>query len=655
MTTIKQPKVLFCLLYLLLTACTLMVYWQVLEHDFINYDDNEYVTNNNHIHKGLTLNSVVWAFTSAHASNWHPLTWLSHIIDYQLYSLNPQGHHLTSLLFHIANTLLLFIILTRMTAALWQSALVAALFALHPMHVESVAWVAERKDVLSTFFMMLTIWAYISYVAKQDVTRYFLVLLFFALGLMSKPMLVTLPLVLLLLDFWPLARLDLGQDIKIARIGTHANERSNIAQLIWEKIPFFALALAASIITFLVQQSSGAVKSFEMYSLKVRITNALVSYVSYIEKMFWPNNMAVLYPHPGNSLPLWHGALAIVVLTLITILVIRQARRLPYIATGWFWYLITLVPVIGIVQVGSQAMADRYTYITLIGLFVIIAWGVPDLLAKWRYKKAILIILTMTVIPLLMLTTWRQVKYWQNGITLFEHTLSVTKNNYLAHNNMGLALNNAGKNAAAIKHFKTAISIMPNHVSARNNLASALMDNAKTAEAFSHYYAALKAKPDDGAAHNNIGVAFAKIGNTKDAIAHFKTAIQLDPNYADAHYNLGTALFITGQPKAAISHYETVIRLEPRNIEAHYNLGTYLYKQGNFEQAIIHYRATIQIDPDNSLAHYNLGVILFNLHKFKQAATHFSEALRIKPDYKNARNNLAIANQLIKQQKPVTQ
>ena len=465
-------KKYFYMICLFLVIATLAVYWQVLNNDFVIYDDDKYVTENTHVHKGVTFDSLTWAFTSSHASNWHPLTWISHMIDYQLYGLNARGHHLTSLLFHVANTLLLFLILVRMTGTLWQSSFVAALFALHPLHVESVAWVAERKDVLSTFFMMLTVWAYILYVKKREIKGYLLVVLFFVLGLMSKPMLVTLPFILLLLDFWPLGRLCLLRDTKNVATGQHTNERADIFRLVLEKAPFFALAVGSSIVTFIVQERGGAMEIAKTYSIQTRIINAFVAYTEYIVDMIWPVKLALLYPHPGNSLQLWKGVVAGFALVLITILVIRKARRIPYLAVGWLWYIVTLIPVIGIVQVGSQAMADRYTYVTLIGLFIIIAWGANDLLSKWRHRKIWLSTLAAIILPVLIVLTWKQVQYWENGITLFKHTLRHTSNNYVIHNNLGIVLREQGRTEEAIKHYLQALRSNPDYALAHYNLSN---------------------------------------------------------------------------------------------------------------------------------------------------------------------------------------
>ncbi len=386
---IMRREILICLF---LVLATLTVYWQVGNYEFVNFDDDKYIIENFHVQKGLTRDSVIWAFTATHVSNWHPLTWLSHMLDFQLYGLNPSGHHLTNVFFHLVNTLLLFLVLKLMTGALWRSGLVAALFAVHPLHVESVVWVAERKDVLSTLFWMLTLWAYLGYTKRPGVKRYLVILLAFALGLMAKPMLVTLPFVLLLLDYWPLKRIELGQSAiglpAASQPSTIANKPGAQAfRLLLEKTPMFVLAAVSSVVTFIVQKSGGAVGALETYPFKIRMANALLSYVIYLKKMIWPQNLAVFYPHPGQSLPMWQAAGAGLLLVVVSIAVIRAGRRYPYLPVGWLWYVGTLVPVIGLVQVGDQAMADRYTYVSLIGLFIVVAWGVPDVARSWRYGK----------------------------------------------------------------------------------------------------------------------------------------------------------------------------------------------------------------------------------------------------------------------------
>jgi len=600
-------KKYFYIICLFLIVATLAVYWQVLDNDFVLFDDDAYVIKNDQVHRGMTFDSLTWAFTSSHASNWHPLTWISHMIDCQLYGLNPRGHHLTSLLFHVANTLLLLLILVRMTGTLWQSSFVAALFALHPLHVESVAWVAERKDVLSTFFLMLTLWGYTIYVKKGGVRRYLLVVLFFMLGLMSKPMLVTLPFILLMLDFWPLGRLGLVRDTRNVVTGHHTDEGPNVFRLLWEKVPFFALAVASSVVTFIVQK--GAMGTLKTYSLQTRIINALVAYIEYIANMVWPVKLTVLYPHPGNSLPLWKGVVAGMALVLITILVVRKARKIPYITVGWFWYAATLIPVIGIVQVGAQAMADRYTYITLIGLFVIIAWGANDLLSKRLYRKICLGTLAAVILPVLIVLTWKQVQYWENSITLFKHTLKHTSNNYLIHNNLGIALKEQGR----------------------------------TEEAIEHYLQALRSNPDYVKAHYNLSNAYAEQGKTKKAIEACKQAIRIKPDIANIHYNLGVFYGESGKYEEAMEAFKQTIRIDPDYLQAHYNLGGVYTRLGKYKEAIEAFRQVMRIDPDYALVRNNLGIAYGVLGKYKEAAEAFKQAIRINPDDAGAHLSLGIA------------
>jgi tetratricopeptide (TPR) repeat protein len=602
---VLKKKYLF-IICLFLVVATLAVYWQVLDNDFVNYDDDRYVTENIYVLKGVTFDSLTWAFTSSQFSNWHPLTWISHMIDCQLYGLNPKGHHLTNLLFHVANTLLLLLVLVRMTGALWSSSFVAALFALHPIHVESVAWIAERKDVLSTFFMMLTVWAYTLYVKKGGVRRYLLVALLFVLGLMSKPMLVTLPFILLMLDFWPLDRLCLIYSTRTVATGQHTNKRLSTFQLIWEKVPFFALAVASSVVTFIVQKRGGAIKSLMSYSLPTRIINALVAYIEYIVNMIWPVKLSVLYPHPGDSLPLWKGVVAGLMLALITTLVVCKARKVPYIAVGWCWYVVTLIPVIGIVQVGMQAKADRYTYTTLIGLFIVIAWGANDLLSKWPHRKIWLSTLASILLPVLIVLTWKQVQYWENSITLYKHTLKHTSNNVIIHNNLGAALNKLGR----------------------------------TEEAIEHLLQALRLKPDYAIAHYNLGTALGKLGRTEEAIEHLLQALRLKPDYVEGHYNLGTALSKLGRTEEAIKHLLQALRLKPDYAEAHSSLGVALYKQGRTEEAIEHLLQALRLKPDYAIAHCNLGTVLARKGHIKEAIALFREALRVNPDHVNAKDNL---------------
>ncbi len=557
---------------LFLIVTTIAVFWPVLNHGFVNYDDTRYVTMNENVRAGVSWKGVAWAFTSGHASNWHPLTWLSHMLDCEIYALNPKGHHVTNLLFHLANTVLLFLALRWMTAAFWRPAIVAALFALHPLHVESVAWIAERKDVLSTLFWMLTMLAYAWYVKSPEFMRYLFVVLSFALGLMAKPMLVTLPFVLLLLDYWPLKRLS--TEAFAAKDRLKHNWR-----LVREKLPLFVLTVASCITTFLVQQHGAAVQSLEQISLQSRIENAFVSYAKYITKMIWPSRLAVYYPHCKNSLPLWQSMSATLLFVCISVIFFRQIKRHPYLMVGWLWFLGTLVPVIGIVQVGGQAMADRYTYVPLIGLFVAGTWGISRVTTAWANHKVFASILTGSVISMFTIFAWFQVGYWSNSITLFEHTLNVTANNQLAHNQLGVALIENGRTEEAIEHYLQALQITPQYVDARINLGNAYKDLGKLEKAIDQYRKALGFSPNNLTVKNNLGIVLAIQGNIEQAITLFSQVLQIDPDNARAHNNMGIALAERGQLDEAVRHFSEALRINPASTSARKNLRQALTRQ----------------------------------------------------------------------------
>jgi tetratricopeptide (TPR) repeat protein len=561
---IKHRDILVCLF---LVMATFAVYWQVHNFDFVNFDDDDYIYENRHVREGLTLESITWAFTTMHASNWHPLTWLSHMLDSHVYGMNSGRHHLTNLLFHIANTLLLFFVFRKMTDSLWQSAFVAALFALHPCHVGSVAWVSERKDVLSTFFWMLTMWSYIRYAEHPAVSRYLLVVLCLTLGLMSKPMLVTLPFVLLLLDYWPLNRL---QNDQAGTIG-NSHLRSVTLNLVWEKAPLFALVVMASAVTFYAQKQGGLVVPLDVIPFNARAANALVAYVKYIGKMIYPAKLAAIYQHPG-MLPWWKIAGAGLLLISISFVAIKALKQSPYFAVGWLWYLGTLVPVIGLVQVGNQAMADRYTYVPFIGLFIIIAYGVPDLVSQWEHRKKGLAVLATVILATLMAVTWKQVGSWKNSITLFEHNLKIAANHFVSHNSLGLALYRQGRTKEAIEHYLQALRVEPDYVEAHNNLGNALDKQGRTAEAIEHYLHAQRIKPDYEKAHSNLGVALYSQGRIEEAVEHYLIALRIKPDSVDAHNNLAITLFRNGNIEGAIAHFRKALRINPYHIHAKNNL-----------------------------------------------------------------------------------
>jgi Flp pilus assembly protein TadD len=507
-----------------------------------------------------------------------------------------------------------------MTGTLWRSGFVAALFALHPLHVESVAWVAERKDVLSTFFLFLTLLGYIRYVENPGFSGYPLIILLFTLGLMAKPMLVTLPFLLLLLDFWPLERIRLGQPGNIHGPPSQPSingkkPRVQVFRLLVEKIPLFSLAAVSSVVTFIVQKSGGAVGTLEIYPFETRLANALVSYGRYIIKMIWPQNLAVFYPHPGQSLPMWQAAAAGLLLLAISFAVIRVGRRYPYLPVGWLWYLGTLVPVIGLVQVGAQAMADRYTYLPLIGLFIMIAWGAYDLVRSWRYGKLALTLAATSLLSALIVCASLQVSQWKNSLTLFDHALQVTDNNGQIHNNLGNVLAEKGKLQEAISHYTRALKINPNYGEAHINLAVALASQGKLQNAMNHYSTALRLKPSSPELHNNLGVALFGQGYIPAAIDHYLAAVQLKPDYAEAHNNLGNALAQQEKLVEAEVHYSKALKIRAHYPEAHNNLGVALARQGRLNEAIVHFREALRLEPNYVQARANLAIALQEVGK----------------------------------------
>jgi len=614
------------LITLILILSTLIVYWQVKDFDFVGYDDELYLTENHQVQAGLTFEGFIWAFTTFHTGNWHPLTWLSHMLDCELYGLNPMGHHWTNLQLHIANTLLLFFILQQITGALWKSAFVAALFALHPLHVESVAWVAERKDVLSTFLGMLTIWAYISYVKKRNILRYLLVFILLSMGLMAKPMLVTFPFVLLLLDFWPLGRL------------------ANISRIVWEKIPLFIPVAISSVLTFMAQQKIGAMYSFEALQAKTRIANAFVSYAHYMVKAIWPQKLAVFYPHPFGMLSLWHTFGSVLLIAVLSFLAIRMLNQYKYVAVGLFWYLGTLVPVIGLLQVGAQGMADRYTYIPLIGLFIIATWGISDLLKKWHYSKIILAVFAIMLISAFSTRSYFQTKHWENSATVFENAIKVTDYNWLAYNNLGLALMRDGKAEDAVFYYKKALQIKPDYLTALDNLGIALFQLGKLEEALSYYLEALKIAPEYAGIHNHIANVLAAQGKLEKAVNHYTKALLIDPGLAITHNNLALALVAQGKLEKAVFHYESAIKKDPEYADAHYNLGYLLLNQKKNRAALSHFAEVIKINSEHAQAYHQIGVILVQMRKLKEASKFIIKAIQINPNFSEAIEHLQLIN-----------
>jgi Flp pilus assembly protein TadD len=597
------------LIFLFLTALTLVAYWQVQHHDFINYDDPSYVISNHHVRLGLTGGGIIWAVTTLDLSNWHPLTWISHMADCQLFGLNPAGHHWTNLLFHLLNVSVLFYILRRFTGELWKSAMVAALFALHPLNVESVAWVSERKNVLSTFFWMLTVLAYGYYTVHPHWKKYVAVLAIFALGLTAKPMLVSLPFVLLLLDFWPLRRTRFrlsGVDAqKHAEMWTPSGEgRTSFARLLIEKIPLFILSIFSAFMT-LKAASEQAIAATEVLPMVSRIENAVMSYVRYIGKMLWPEGLAVFYPYL-HSWPIWQVSGMALLLVCITALVIWKFKTEPYLVVGWFWYLGTLVPVIGLVQVGMQAMADRYMYVPMIGIFMMIVWGAADLLRGRRARTMVLFAASGVILFLLMICTYFQVQHWQNSVRLFRHAISVTSGNYIAHNLLGNALRDTGQFEEATTNYRQAIAINPGYWPAYNNFGVTHALQKRYAEAIALYLKAVEIKGDDGLVRFNLGDALMQTGLIDEAAFQFREAIRLRPEVAAFHNSLGVALIRKGRHDEAVNEFRETIRLDPEHAGAHHNLAMVLSRQGNLREAVAHFSEALRIQPDYGEARRNL-------------------------------------------------
>lgn len=629
-------------LALLVVVC----YVQVHSFGFVNYDDPLYITDNERTQAGLSFDNVIWAFTTGEASNWHPLTWLSLMLDVTLFGAeNPGPLHVENVLFHIANTLLLFLVLWRMTRStsknwdsLWPSALVAALFAIHPLHVESVAWIAERKDVLSTLFWILTMAGYAWYCRRPSLGRYIVVVIPFALGLMTKPMLVTLPIILLLLDVWPLGRW---------RIESGAVRKA--VTLTMEKTPLFALAGISSLVTIWAQRAGKSMAGLEALPVPLRIENALVAYTKYLIMMIWPSGLAPFYPHPGPSLPIWQAAASLLFLGVCTGLVLWQMRLRPYLFTGLFWYLFSLLPVIGVIQVGAQSMADRYTYVPLIGVFIMGAWAANDVVARKPEVKWVAGAIAAVVLIACAGITMRQVSYWRNSQTLFEHTLRVTTGNYLAHKNLGVEFANQKKYQEAAREYLDAIRIKSNDADLYYNLANAYGEMNKQVEAIEAYRKALKIDPEHSESFYNLANALARAGSLDEALQWYGKLLERQPDHVGAHVNMGNTLAMLKRFEEAATQYQEAIRLDPKGEDAYVNLGNVLGELKRPEEAVKYYQEAIRLRPGNPNARANLGYAFGTLGRWQEAVAALEEALRLDPSNAVARQKLSAAKQMIKQ------
>jgi len=586
----SSPEKRNVILCLLLVVATLALYNPVNRHPFVNYDDDRYITENPHVHNGLTWRTITWAFTATEQGNWHPLTWLSHALDYQLFHQNPAGHHFTSLLIHAANAVLLFLFLMYATRRLGPSLFVAALFALHPINVESVAWVAERKNVLCTFFFFATLIAYCWYARQPGWRRYLVFGGSFALGLMSKPMVITLPFVLLLLDYWPLGRIR----------GGHADATAApLSKLVVEKLPLIALSAASAVITMQAQRAGGAMRSTAQFSLAVRLENAVMAYAMYLWKMIWPSHLSPIYPHPGDSLAGWQvGTSALVLLAMTAVALKFRARR--YLLTGWLWFLGTLVPVIGLVQVGDQAMADRYAYIPLVGIFIMIAWGIADLADSKQIGLVVRVIPAACVLLALSFATNRQLGYWSSNYDLWTHAVAVTGRNFIAQDNLGGALLWLGKTDEAYLHFQAAAEINPLDPMSRSNLGAYLQEHGHMAEAIEKYNRVITLTSDPGllaATYANLGAAYRKLGEDEKARTSYDQALQLNPNQYNVYLGLGELLEKQSRLDDAISNYSKAVELRPTDT-GFLLLGRALERTGRRSEALAAYQAALKLSPE---------------------------------------------------------
>ena len=609
------------IIYVVLAAVILAVFWQVNQFDFITLDDPVYVTLNRHIRSGITLDGFRWAFFTTYAEFWHPLTWLSLMFDYQLYGLNAGGYHMTNLILHILSTLLLFWLFNRMTGAIWRSAFVAALFALHPLRVESVAWIAERKDVLSAFFWMLTFCLYVYYTEKPAIKRYLLVLFCFVCALMSKPIVVTLPVIMILLDYWPLKRFE--------------SKKGNL--ILWqlrEKIPFFVFSAVFSIITFYAQRPVPV----KLFPLSSRLANAPVSFVTYLEKTFWPLDLAVFYPFT-SQIQVWKVVFASLLILLISAAVIVAVKRLPYLFVGWLWYATTILPVIGIIQVGNHAMTDRYTYLPSVGIAIMLAWGIPLLFPREYIRKKVLFPAGIAFLAIMALLAWQQCGYWKNSFKLFGHALSVTKNNYLAHISIAAALSNEGKNKEAIDDYNKAIDITPDNILLYIHKGVIYTKRGQYQLAIDNFNEAIRRSPNNAEAHNKLAFIYDILGQYQRAIEYYNKAILLKPDDADVYINKGVIYTKLGQYQLAIDNFNEVLRRSPNYVEAYHKRGYAYAEIGQYQRAIEDYNKAILLNPNNADVHNDRGVIYGKGSQYQLAIDDFNEAIRIKPDIAEAFNN----------------
>jgi tetratricopeptide (TPR) repeat protein len=605
-----------------LVILVFIVFGQTIHFDFVNYDDDLYVYENQIVLKGLTLEGVAWAVAYGEIGHWHPLTWVSHMLDCQLFGRWAGGHHLTSVVLHAMAAVLLFLLFFQMTGAVWRSAFVAAVWAIHPLRAESVAWISERKDVLGAVFFMLTLGAYIRYLRRPSTPRNVLMVVVFALGLLSKNMLVTFPCLLLLLDYWPFGRL---------------NQRSQFPLLLEEKIPLFILSALSCIITFLAPEKVAATQHL---SLSLRLQNALISCCIYLRQTVWPTGLVAYYPNPSHSFSFPNVTGSLALLCLLTGAAIALRKRHPSLLIGWLWFMGMLIPVIGLVQISNYAHADRYTYLPQIGLILGGTWTLADCTGEWRQRRMALISVGAVVPIVFLVLACKQTSYWRDSETLWMHTLQCIPDNPLAHNNLGFALLNQGRTEEAITQYHEALQINPAYAEARNNLGIALLNQGRTEEAVVQWHEALQINPANAEAHCNLGIALNQQGRMDEAITHYGEALRINPDLAAVHYNLGIALFQQLRIEEAIVQWREALRINPAYADAHCNLGIALFQQGRIDEAVAQYGEALRINPAHASAHCNLGNALLLQGQTDEAIAQYGEALRINPAYAEAHSNL---------------
>jgi tetratricopeptide (TPR) repeat protein len=604
-----------------LAVLVFIVFGQTARFGFVNLDDANYVYQNPIVKNGLSPGGIQWAFTHVLVGHWHPLTTIAFMVDCQLFGVWAGGHHMVNVLLHATAVALLFLALQELTGAIWRCAFVAAVFAIHPLRAESVAWVSELKDVLSGVFFMLTLLAYVRYVRRPGKGGYALVLLCFILGLLSKPMLVTIPCVLLIIDYWPLGRI---------------RAISDFAWLLWEKVPLFLLSALSSVAAILALKSGDAPTS-------TYPANIPIAYAVYLEKLFVPTGLAVLYPMPREGWPAWDVFNALLLLITLSAAAWLLRRRQPWLLSGWLWYLCMLIPVAGIMQTGEQAYADRYTYLPQIGLCIAVTWMAADWLERLRHGRSLATVFAMAVLCALTIAGRRQTAYWRDGVTLWTHALDCTPDNFIARNSLGEALAQEGKLEAAMDQFNAAMEFDSGSPEIHVNIGTTLFQQGHTKDAIAQFRQALAINPTYPEAHYNLGSALDRDGEIAEAIDEYREAVRLRPGYAEAHYNLGTSLYRLRRGKEAAAEFSEALKIAPRDAKTHYNLALALFEQGEFDQGIAECRAALQIDPDYAEAHNNLANALLQEGHLEEAITECREALQIRPDYAAAHANIGVA------------